>query len=217
MTRAQLAQLAAENKKLQQAGFYRLEVVQTEGVRDFTRRDYLGFARDERVLEAARAALAEHGLGTAGSRMFSGTRMVHKQLEEQLARFLQVSDAVVFGSGYLANIALYESLYDRRDCLFCDALTHPSAVAGMRLSNATVFPFRNNEVEDLEEKLRRSRSARFRAIITDGVFPFDGRICELHAICAGSSQARLSDHPDLVPRTGSSGRVSPGSRASEGA
>ncbi len=178
--------LAAENKKLQQAGFYRLEVVHADGVRDFTRRDYLGFAKDERILEAARAALADQGLGglgAGGSRMFSGTRMVHKQLEEQLSRFLQVPDAVVFGSGYLANIALFETLYDSRDCLFCDALTHPSAVAGMRLSNATVFPFRNNEVEDLEDKLRRSRSARFRAVVTDGVFPFDGKVAELHAIC----------------------------------
>jgi glycine C-acetyltransferase len=94
-----------------------------------------------------------------------------------------VPDAIVLGSGYLANIGFYEALFDSRDCLFCDALVHPSTAEGIRLSSATAFPFHNNDVEDLEDKLRRSRSARFRAIATDGVFPFDGRVAELDGIC----------------------------------
>jgi glycine C-acetyltransferase len=184
MTRAHLAMLAAENKKLQQAGLYRPETVHA-GTRvvDFTSQDYLGLAKDKGVLEAARAAFKEEGLGVGSPRVFSGTRHVHKVLEEAIARFLQVPDAVVCGSGYLANIGLYEALFDSRDCLFCDALVHPSTAEGMRLSSATVFPFRNNDVEDLEDKLRRSRSARFRGVVTDGVFPFDGKVAELSAIC----------------------------------
>src|SRR6185503_3238437 len=88
------------------------------------------------------------------------------------------------GSGYLANIGLHEALFDSRDCLFCDALVHPSTAEGVRLASATAFPFRNNDVADLEDKLRRSRSARFRAVVTDGVFPFDGEIADLEGVCA---------------------------------
>ena len=184
MTRAHLAMLAAENKKLEQAGLFRPETIHADHIVDFTSQDYLGFAKDERIVDAARAALAKFGLSAGGSRVFSGTRSVHKELEHTLSRFLQLPDALLFGSGYLANIGLYEALFDSRDCLFCDALVHPSSAEGVRLSSATTFPFRNHDIDDLEDKLRRSRSARFRAVVTDGVYPFDGRVAELSGICA---------------------------------
>lgn len=184
MTKAHMAMLAAENKKLEQAGLHRPETIHPSHVVDFTSQDYLALARHERVLDAARAALDKHGLGLGSSRVFTGTRDVHRELEQTVARFLQVPDAIVLGSGYLANVGFYEALFDSRDCMFCDALVHPSTAEGVRLSSATAFPFRNNDVDDLEDKLRRSRSARFRAIITDGVFPSDGRIAELDGICA---------------------------------
>ena len=192
MTRALYAMLAAEAKKLAQAGLHKTETVHAIDRKtaalvaakiDFTGQDYLGLARDERVHAAARAALDESGLGAGSPRAFTGTRAVHKQLEQTLARFLALPDAVVFGSGYLANVGLYEAVFDSRDHLFCDALVHPSTAEGIRLSSAIAFPFHNNDVEDLEDKLRRSRSARFRAIATDGVFPFDGRVAELDGIC----------------------------------
>jgi glycine C-acetyltransferase len=184
MTKAHMAMLAAENKKLEQAGLFRPETIHPSHVVDFTSQDYLGIARHERVLDAARAALDKHGLGLGSSRVFTGTREVHRELEQTIARFLMAPDALVLGSGYLANLCFYEALFDSRDCLFCDALVHPSTAEGVRLSSATAFPYRNNDVDDLEDKLRRSRSARFRAIVTDGVFPFDGRIAELDGICA---------------------------------
>ncbi|MDB4956718.1 MAG: 2-amino-3-ketobutyrate coenzyme ligase [Myxococcales bacterium] len=183
MTKAHMAMLAAENKKLEQAGLHRPETIHAAHVVDFTSQDYLGLSKDERILDAAKRALDRYGLGVGSSRVFAGTREIHRELEEAVARFLQVPDAIVLGSGYLANIGFYEALFDSRDCLFCDALVHPSTAEGIRLSSATAFPFRNNDVEDLEDKLRRSRSARFRAIVTDGVFPFDGRIAELDGIC----------------------------------
>ena len=184
MSKAHLAMLAAETKKLEQAGLYRPETIHPPHVVDFTSQDYLGLSRDERVVRAARDALDKLGLGAASARAFTGTREVHRELEQALARFLKVPDAIVFGSGYLANIGFYEALFDSRDCLFCDALVHPSTAEGVRLSSATAFVFHNNDIEDLEDKLRRSRSARFRAIATDGVFPLDGRIAELEGVCA---------------------------------
>ncbi|HEX5058000.1 MAG TPA: aminotransferase class I/II-fold pyridoxal phosphate-dependent enzyme [Kofleriaceae bacterium] len=184
MTKAHMAMLAAENKKLEQAGLYRPETIHPGHVVDFTTQDYLGLARHERVIAAARAALDKYGLGLGSARPLTGTREIHRELEQSVARFLQVPDAIVLGSGYLANLGFYEAMFDSRDCLFCDALVHPSTAEGVRLSSATAFPFRNNDVDDLEDKLRRSRSARFRAIVTDGVFPFDGRVAELDGICA---------------------------------
>jgi glycine C-acetyltransferase len=186
MSRAHLTMLAEELAKLEQAGLYRPERVipQNAAMVDLTSQDHLGLAADERVLGAARAALDAHGLGAGAPRMFAGTRPIHQELERAIARFLQVPDAIVFGAGYLANLGFYEALFDNRDCLFCDALVHPSTAEGVRLSNATAFPFRNNDVEDLEDKLKRSRSARFRAIATDGVFAFEGKVADLGGICA---------------------------------
>jgi glycine C-acetyltransferase len=183
MTKAHMAMLAAESRKLEQAGLYRPETIHPAHIVDFTSQDYLGLTNDPRLVSAAKAALEAHGLGVGSSRVFTGTREIHRDLEQAVARFLQVPDAIVLGSGYLANIGFYEALFDSRDCLFCDALVHPSTAEGIRLSSATAFPFHNNDVEDLEDKLRRSRSARFRAIVTDGVFPFDGRVAELDGIC----------------------------------
>jgi len=195
MTRALLAMLATETKKLVQAGLYKPEKIYPGGAGaagragephppiDFISQDYLGLAHDDRVLAAARAALDRDGLGAGSPRSFTGTRSVHKELEHALAQFLGVADAAVFGSGYLANLGLYEAMFDRRDCLFCDVGVHPSTAEGVRLSNATAFPFRNHDLDDLEDKLKRSRSARFRAVITDGVFPFDGRVAALEGIC----------------------------------
>jgi glycine C-acetyltransferase len=179
--------LAGETRKLTQAGLYKPEAIYPRDrpaqAIDFISQDYLGLARDPRVLAAARSALDEDGLGVGSPRGFTGTRAIHKELERALSQFLGVADAMVVGSGYLANLGLYEAMFDRRDCLFCDALVHPSTAEGVRLSGATAFPFHNNNIDDLEDKLKRSRSARFRAIVTDGVFPFDGRVAALEGIC----------------------------------
>jgi glycine C-acetyltransferase len=184
VTKAHLAMLASEAKKLEQAGLYRPETIHPPHVVDFTTQDYLGLTTDPRIVAAAKLALDNVGLGAGSSRVFTGTREIHRELEQAVARFLAVPEAIVLGSGYLANIGFYEALFDSRDCLFCDALVHPSTAEGIRLSSATAFPFHNNDVDDLEDKLRRSRSARFRAIVTDGVFPFDGKVAELDGICA---------------------------------
>jgi len=182
MSRTLLTMLSTETRKLEQSGLYKPQRAHDPALVDFTSQDYLALAGDQRIHAAARAALDERDALAGGGTV--GTRSPHHpKLEQALARFLGVADALVFGSGYLANLGLFEALFDSRDCLFCDALVHPSVAEGVRLSSATAFPFHNNDVEDLEDKLKRSRTARFRAVVTDGVFPFDGRVAALEAIC----------------------------------
>lgn len=184
MTRALLRMLASETNKLQQAGLYKREAVwDDDSALDFTGYDYLGLGRDRRVGDAAAKAAAKHGHGVGDSRAFTGTREAHMDLEKALAGFFGVADAIVFGSGYLANIGLFDALFDSRDSVFCDAWVHPSVAEGVRLCGAHAVPYRNGDVEDLEDKLKRSQAARFRAIVTDGVFPFSGHVAPLGEIC----------------------------------
>ena len=109
---------------------------------------------------------------------------LHGFLEEALSSFLGTEASLVFPSGYHANAGVLESLVGERDYVFCDEQTHPSLADGVRLSRARIFAYRNNDMEHLEDRLRRSRAARFRVIVTDGVFPLDGAIADLRAIVA---------------------------------
>jgi glycine C-acetyltransferase len=177
---------------LKQAGLYKQETVflpdgREEGrsgpLINFTSHDYLGLSRDQRVQAAARGALEELGPGQAAPRMMGGTRTVHHQIEQQLTRLFEVPDALVFGSRYLANLGLFQAFFDDRDFIFCDALIHPSLAEGVRLCGAKTFSYSNNDIEDLGDKLKRSPAARYRAIVTTGVFPFDGTLADLIGIC----------------------------------
>lgn len=203
MTRALLSLLDGETKKLEQAGLYKREVVFSasgqatdvgtgRGGIHYTAHDYLGLARDERIAQAAIEAMERHGFGASAARAFSGTRKIHKQLEKALATFLKLPDSIVYGSGYLANVGLFQTLFDSRDLIFCDALIHPSLADGIRLCSAQPFAYHSNDTEDLEDKLKRSRSARFRVIVTDGVCPVNGEVAALDEIC------KLADKYDAL-------------------
>jgi glycine C-acetyltransferase len=115
--------------------------------------------------------------------MMCGTLPIHKDLEEWLRGFLKVPDVILFGSGYQANIGVFAPLFGARDCIICDSGVHPSLAEGARLAGARLVTYRSNDPDDLEDILRRSRWARFRAIVTNGVHPFTGRISDLKAIC----------------------------------
>ena len=193
MTRALLRMLANEINNLQHAGLYKREAPrEDDGTVDLTGYDYLGLGRDPSVAEAAARAVREYGHGLSDSRPFSGTRPVHVELESAIAEFFGLPEAVVFGSGYLANVGLFDALFDSRDSIFCDAWVHPSVAEGVRLCGARAVPYRNGDLDDLEDKLKRSRSARFRAIVTDGVFAFSGAIAPLGGAC------RLAERYDAL-------------------
>jgi glycine C-acetyltransferase len=195
MTRALLDLLEREVTKLEQAGLLKRELLApTDRWRDdgaemapilnLTSHDYLGVSSERRVHEAASHALDVYGIGLFSAPMACGTRSLHRELEQRIAGFLGFPAALLFASGYQANIGLFEPLFDSRDFIFCDGVLHPSAADGVRLSGARVLSYRSNDMDDLEDKLKRSRSARFRAIATDGVFPLDGVIADLAGICA---------------------------------
>jgi glycine C-acetyltransferase len=185
--------LGTEAKHLDQAGLLRREPLLssppgatiTVGDRqliNFASSDYLGLANHPEVKKAAIAAVETWGVGLASPRMAAGTLPLHAELERALAQHLGTGDALLYPSGYHANTGLFESLLGDRDFLFCDELIRPSLADGVRLCRARVYSYRNQDMEHLEDRLRRSRAARFRVIATDGVFPLSGLVANLRDI-----------------------------------
>lgn len=157
-------------------------VVQLEGksVINFASNDYLGLAGDERSIQAAIAATKKFGTGSTGSRLLSGHRELHRQLELAIASFKQTEDAIVFSSGYLANLGAIVSLVGERDLILSDRYNHSSLKSGAILSGATTIEYLHCDLEDLENQLDRHRQTYRRClIITDSVFSMDGDLCPL--------------------------------------
>jgi len=145
--------------------------------------NYLGLADHPRVRRAAADAAMRWGVGAGASRLVSGTMTIHGRLEERLAAFAESDACVLFGSGYLANLGAVGALAGRGGRIFSDELNHASIIDGVRLCKANRFRYRNNDMADLEQKLREAHSARFRLIATDGVFSMDGIVANLQGIC----------------------------------
>jgi glycine C-acetyltransferase len=145
--------------------------------------NYLGLAEHPDVLAAAHAALDRWGYGLASVRFICGTQGVHKELEAKLSEFLGTEDTILYGSCFDANGGLFETLLGAEDAVISDALNHASIIDGIRLCKAQRYRYANNDMGDLEAKLREASSARTRLIATDGVFSMDGTIAELAAIC----------------------------------
>lgn len=149
-------------------------------VLNFASNDYLGLAGDERLIEAAVAATRDYGTGSTGSRLLSGHRPLHRDLEIAIARLKQTEDAIVFSSGYLANLGTISALVGPRDGIFADAYNHASLRQGSRLSGAMVQEYPHGDMAALRQQLQQQRSQVRRAlIVTDGVFSMDGDLCPL--------------------------------------
>jgi len=135
--------------------------------------DYLGLAADPRLRRAAAAAAGRWGAGTGASRLVSGTTGLHRSLEASLARLKGCEDAIVFSSGYLANVGTIPALAGKQDAVFSDELNHASIIDGCRLSGARVVVYRHADAADLERALT-SVDARRRLVVTDTVFSMQG-------------------------------------------
>ena len=145
--------------------------------------NYLGLAQHPEVRAAAHAGLDEWGYGLASVRFICGTQTPHKLLEQRLSEFLGTDDTILYSSCFDANGGLFETLLGAEDAIISDELNHASIIDGIRLCKAQRFRYRNNDMADLESKLRDAANARFRMIATDGVFSMDGYIANLPGIC----------------------------------
>lgn len=152
-------------------------------VLNFCANNYLGLADDPRILGAARRALDEWGYGLASVRFICGTQEQHLELERRLAGFLGTDDAILYSSCFDANGGVFETLFSAEDAIISDELNHASIIDGIRLSKARRLRYRNRDMADLKEQLQAAADARFRVIVTDGVFSMDGYIAPLAEIC----------------------------------
>ncbi|MBN8587955.1 MAG: glycine C-acetyltransferase [Rhodothermia bacterium] len=145
--------------------------------------NYLGLANHPEVVAAAKSSLESHGYGMASVRFICGTQDIHKELEHRISRFLGTEDTILYSSCFDANGGLFETLLGEEDAIISDALNHASIIDGIRLSKARRFRYENNNMADLEAKLKEAHNARFKLIATDGVFSMDGIVANLKAIC----------------------------------
>lgn len=145
--------------------------------------NYLGLAQHPVVAAAAKAAIDQWGYGMASVRFICGTQGVHKQLEAKLTEFLGTEDTILYSSCFDANGGLFETLLGPEDAIISDELNHASIIDGIRLCKAQRLRYANNNMADLEARLKETANARFRLIATDGVFSMDGYLANLPAIC----------------------------------
>jgi glycine C-acetyltransferase len=147
--------------------------------------NYLGLAGDPALVRAAQEALPRHGFGLSSVRFICGTQDVHKALEDRLSRFLGFEDTILFSSCFDANGGVFEALLGEEDAVVSDALNHASIIDGIRLSRARRYRYANSDMKDLETQLRAAADAgaRFKLVVTDGVFSMDGYLANLPAIC----------------------------------
>lgn len=148
----------------------------------FCSNNYLGLATDHRMIEAAVAATQKYGCSAGASRLISGTMRLHADLEDKIALFEEKSAAILFTTGYCANVGAITSLVGEGDAVILDRLNHASIVDAARLSRAKLYVYEHNNMEKLEGILKRAAKSRRRLIITDGVFSMDGDMAPLPTI-----------------------------------
>ncbi|MFN8865022.1 MAG: glycine C-acetyltransferase [Flavobacteriales bacterium] len=157
----------------------------TEGkdVLNFCANNYLGLSSHPMVVEAAKKAVDTHGFGMSSVRFICGTQDVHKELEKKIADFLHTEDTILYAAAFDANGGVFEPLFGEQDAIISDSLNHASIIDGVRLCKAQRFRYQNNDMADLEKQLQASSGARYRIIVTDGVFSMDGYVAQLDVIC----------------------------------
>ncbi len=146
---------------------------------NFSSNDYLGLAGDDRLIQAAIAATKKYGTGSTGSRLVTGHRDLHRELECAIAQLKQTEDALVFSSGYLANLGAIAALVGKRDLILSDQYNHSSLIKGAIASGATIQDYAHCNVTDLREKLKLRQNFQHCLIVTDSVFSMDGDLCPL--------------------------------------
>jgi glycine C-acetyltransferase len=154
-----------------------------DNVVNFCANNYLGLSSHPDVIQASKKALDTHGFGMSSVRFICGTQDIHKELENKISSFLGMEDTILYAAAFDANGGLFEPLFTAEDAIISDELNHASIIDGVRLCKAQRFRYKNSDMNDLEVQLNNAQSARYRIIVTDGVFSMDGYIAKLDAIC----------------------------------
>lgn len=195
MSKATMQQLQQELKDIREQGLYKEEryiaspqdahITLADGseVLNFCANNYLGLANHPDLVQAAHEGLDKYGFGMASVRFICGTQTIHRELENKLSQFLKMEDTILYPSCFDANGGLFETILTAEDAVISDSLNHASIIDGIRLCKAQRFRYANNDMAELEEKLKEAQGARRRVIATDGVFSMDGIIANLKAIC----------------------------------
>ncbi len=190
-----IAHVKAILDEISEAGLYKAERIITTpqdahirvadgaDVLNLCANNYLGLAEHPEIVKAAHQGLDRWGYGLSSVRFICGTQSIHRDLEQRISRFLGTEETILYTSCFDANGGLFETLLSAEDAIISDELNHASIIDGVRLCKAARFRYRNNDMDDLETKLKVASSARFRMIATDGVFSMDGFIADLPRIC----------------------------------
>src|SRR3990172_727700 len=160
-----------------------IEVKGGQKVLNMCANNYLGLADNLQIIEAAKKSYDKYGYGLSSVRFICGTQEIHKELEHKISEFLGTDDTILYSSCFDANGGLFETILGEEDAVISDELNHASIIDGIRLCKAQRSRYKNNDMNDLEAKLKEASSVRFKLIATDGVFSMDGFIANLKSIC----------------------------------
>lgn len=189
--------LHKELEEIKEAGLYKTERIITspqgasisistgEEVLNFCANNYLGLSAHPDVVQAAKDTLDSHGFGMSSVRFICGTQDIHKELERKIADFYGTEDTILYAAAFDANGGVFEPLLGKEDAIISDSLNHASIIDGVRLCKASRYRYANSDMQDLEKQLQKANSenARFKIIVTDGVFSMDGLVAPLDKIC----------------------------------
>lgn len=186
--------LQKELSSIKEAGLYKEERVivspqdaeitleSGQKVLNFCANNYLGLSNNQDLIKIAKATMDTHGYGMSSVRFICGTTDIHKTLERKIAEFFKTEDTILYAACFDANGGVFEPLLEEGDAIISDSLNHASIIDGVRLCKAKRFRYENANMEDLEAKLKEAKDARFKIIVTDGVFSMDGNVAPMDKI-----------------------------------
>ena len=185
--------------------------VNHNSVINFCANNYLGLANHPELIQAAKEGVEKWGFGLSSVRFICGTQTIHKELEEEISRFLEMDDTILYTSCFDANGGLFETLLGPEDAVISDQLNHASIIDGVRLCKAERFRYPNSDMNELESILKKTQNHRTRLITSDGVFSMDGFVAKLDEICDLAENYSALVHVDDSHATGFFGQTGRGS------
>ena len=216
--------LSAELQEIKASGLWKTErVITSEQKSDITleggsevinmcANNYLGLANHPKIIEAAKQSYDQWGFGLSSVRFICGTQSIHKTLEDKVSKFLETEDTILYAACFDANAGLFETILTVGDAVISDELNHASIIDGVRLCKADRYRYKNNDMQDLEAKLKEAKASGARRILitTDGVFSMDGTIAQLDKICDLADKYDAMVHHDDCHATGFMGATGRG-------